>query len=72
MGKKDDGMGNKTGYKKRKAKGKQRARKKDRTKKTRQAGQPAFSYKNNACFMRKQDMRPVHLQAGSGSHHSYK
>ena len=52
MGKKDDGMGNKTGYKKRKAEGKQRARKKDRTKKTRQAGQPAFSYKNNACFMR--------------------
>lgn len=72
MGKKDDGMGNKTGYKKRKAKGKQRGRKKDRTKKPRQAGQPAFSYKNNACFMRKQGMRPVHLQAGSGSHHSYK
>ena len=35
MGKKDDRMGNKTGYKKElKAKGKQRARKKDRTKKT--------------------------------------
>lgn len=38
MGKKDDGMGNKTGYKKRKAKGKQRARKKDRTKKISASG----------------------------------
>lgn len=39
MGKKDDRMGNKTGYKKElKAKGKQRARKKDRTKKISASG----------------------------------
>lgn len=38
MGKKDDRMGNKAGYKKRKAKGKQRARKKDRTKKISTSG----------------------------------
>ena len=38
MGKKDDRMGNKTGYKKRKAKRKQRARKKDRTKKISASG----------------------------------
>jgi len=71
MGKKDDRMGNKTGYKKERQRENREREKRIEQKKSRQAGQLAFSYKNNANFMRKQGMRPVH-QASSGSPHSYK